>query len=83
MCDNSVVTKAVPEIWDYSVTVKTNTDGSRGMSAAVIVDSDSKIKIKKPTHSISNLPSHASTLKSSNSKTRLISIQVIAEAEHN
>lgn len=41
MCDNSVVTKAVPEIWDYSVTVKTNTDGSRGMSAAVIVDSDS------------------------------------------
>lgn len=42
MCDNSVVTKAVPEILDYSVTVKTNTDGSRGMSAAVIVDSDSK-----------------------------------------
>lgn len=82
MCDNSVVTKAVPEIWDYSVTVKTNTDGSRCMSAAVIVDSDSKKK-KKPTHSISNLPSHASTLKSSNSKTRLISIQVIAKAEHN
>lgn len=46
MCDNSVVTKAVPEILDYSVTVKTNTDGSRGMSAAVIVDSDSK-KTKK------------------------------------
>lgn len=68
MCDNSVVTKAVPEILDYSVTVKTNTDGSRGMSAAVIVDSDSK-KNKKNTHSISNLPLHASTLKSSNSKT--------------
>lgn len=49
MCDNSVVTKAVPEIWDYSVTVKTNTDGSRGMSAAVIVDSDSK---KKKTYSL-------------------------------
>lgn len=30
MCDKAAVTKAVPEIWDYSVTFKTNTVGSRG-----------------------------------------------------